>query len=88
MDQILVVAGPTASGKTEYARILAEKHNGELVNYDSVQMYKYLDIGSNKGKLGRHSELSLPPAKAGELQPFDKLRVTINLICHPEFIEG
>jgi tRNA dimethylallyltransferase len=46
-----VVAGPTASGKTDFAVKLAKQINGELINVDSRQIYKYLDIGTNKGKL-------------------------------------
>lgn len=44
-----VVAGPTASGKTDKAINLARRFNGELINVDSRQIYKYLDIGTNKG---------------------------------------
>ncbi len=46
---VIIVAGPTATGKTNYALKLAKKLNGELINADSMQIYKYLDIGTNKG---------------------------------------
>jgi tRNA dimethylallyltransferase len=42
------VVGPTATGKTELAIRLAEELNGEVVNADSVQVYRYFDIGSGK----------------------------------------
>ncbi len=48
MKKILVVAGPTAVGKTEYAIKLAQKFNGEIVSCDSMQLYKFMDIGSAK----------------------------------------
>lgn len=50
MDKIplIVVAGPTASGKTALAVEIAERINGEVISADSVQIYKYLDIGSAK----------------------------------------
>ena len=48
MERILVVAGPTAVGKTEYAVRLAKRYDGEVVSCDSMQLYKYLDIGSAK----------------------------------------
>lgn len=48
--KIIVVAGPTAVGKSEYAIKLAKKYDGEIVSLDSVQVYKYLDIGSAKIK--------------------------------------
>ena len=44
----LVVIGPTASGKTSLSIELAKKYNGEIINGDSVQVYKELDIGSAK----------------------------------------
>ena len=40
--------GPTASGKTEYAIKLAQKLGGEIVSADSMQIYKFMDIGSAK----------------------------------------
>ena len=43
-----IVCGPTASGKTAYGIDLALKNRGEVVNYDSMQVYKYLDIGTGK----------------------------------------
>jgi len=49
--KVHVVAGPTAAGKTDYALALAEKVNGELINIDSRQVYKYMDIGTNKGNI-------------------------------------
>jgi tRNA dimethylallyltransferase len=42
------VVGPTATGKTELAIRLAEELQGEVVNADSVQVYRYFDIGSGK----------------------------------------
>lgn len=45
---IVVVAGPTAVGKTEYALRLAELLDGEIVSADSMQLYRFLDIGSAK----------------------------------------
>jgi tRNA dimethylallyltransferase len=44
----VVVAGPTGSGKSELAVALAERLAGEIVNYDSVQIYRGFDIGSAK----------------------------------------
>jgi len=45
---IYVITGQTATGKTSLALSLAKKHNGELVNFDSRQVYKYLDIITGK----------------------------------------
>jgi tRNA dimethylallyltransferase len=43
---LIAVAGPTGSGKSELALRLAEKLSGEIVNYDSVQVFKYFNIGT------------------------------------------
>ncbi len=48
MNKLLVVCGPTATGKTDLAISLAKKYNGELVSADSRQIYKGLDIGTGK----------------------------------------
>lgn len=45
---LLIVLGPTASGKSELALLLAETFGGEIVGCDSVQVYRGLDIGSAK----------------------------------------
>lgn len=47
-DELLVVVGPTATGKTELAIRLAERLGGEVVGADSVQIYAGFDIGSGK----------------------------------------
>ena len=46
--KIIIVAGPTAAGKTEYAIRIAEAVGGEIVSCDSMQLYKFMDIGSAK----------------------------------------
>ena len=46
--KILVVNGPTASGKTRLAVELALAHNGEVVSSDSMQIYRRMDIGTAK----------------------------------------
>jgi tRNA dimethylallyltransferase len=48
MKKIIVVCGPTATGKSDYAVELAQEINGEIVSADSRQVYKGLDIGSGK----------------------------------------
>ncbi len=48
MSQIIVVAGPTASGKTSTAVALAKRFGGEVISADSMQIYQYMDIASAK----------------------------------------
>lgn len=48
MNKILVILGPTATGKSSLAIELAKKYNGEVISADSRQVYKGLDIGTGK----------------------------------------
>jgi tRNA dimethylallyltransferase len=48
LDQIVVICGPTAVGKTALAVDLARQFNGEIVGADSMQIYRRLDIGTAK----------------------------------------
>ncbi len=48
--KIIVIAGPTASGKSDIAIKLAKKVDGYIINGDSRQVYKYLNIGTAKPK--------------------------------------
>lgn len=48
MNNIICIAGPTASGKTSLAVALAKELGGEVVSCDSMQVYKYMDIGTAK----------------------------------------
>ncbi len=48
MNRVIVIVGPTASGKTNLSIELANKFNGEIVSADSMQIYKYMDIGTAK----------------------------------------
>ena len=48
MDKVIVIVGPTASGKTALSIELAKRINGEIISCDSMQIYKDMDIGSAK----------------------------------------
>ena len=48
MNDIIVIVGPTGIGKTKLSIELAKKLDAEIINGDSVQIYKGLDIGSAK----------------------------------------
>jgi tRNA dimethylallyltransferase len=45
---LVAVAGPTGSGKSDLALAIAAKFNGEVINCDSLQVYRYFDIGTAK----------------------------------------
>ena len=55
-QKLIVVAGPTASGKTRLSIEIAKALNGEIVNADSMQIYKYMNIGSAKPTPKEQSE--------------------------------
>jgi tRNA dimethylallyltransferase len=48
MHPLIAIVGPTASGKSQLALFLAECFHGEIVNYDSVQIFRHIDIGTAK----------------------------------------
>ncbi|MEG0004918.1 MAG: tRNA (adenosine(37)-N6)-dimethylallyltransferase MiaA [Clostridium sp.] len=45
---LVIIAGPTASGKTSLSIEIAKRINGEIISADSMQVYKYMDIGTAK----------------------------------------
>lgn len=62
MDKLLVILGPTATGKTDLGVSLAKKYKGEIVSADSRQVYKGMDIGTGKD-LEESSKLKVQSAK-------------------------
>ena len=73
MKKVLVIVGPTASGKTGLGIKCANKYNGEIISGDSIQIYKGLDIGSAKANkdeqsLARHHLIDIK-------EPFDTYSV-------------
>jgi len=55
---VVVVAGPTAAGKSSLAIDLALRFGGEVVNADSVQVYRFLDIGTAKPSLAERARVA------------------------------
>ncbi|PIR86520.1 tRNA (adenosine(37)-N6)-dimethylallyltransferase MiaA [Candidatus Kaiserbacteria bacterium CG10_big_fil_rev_8_21_14_0_10_43_70] len=58
VKKIIVIVGPTASGKSDLAVAIAKKFNGEIISADSRQVYKGLDIGT--GKITKREMKSVP----------------------------
>lgn len=78
-NKLLVIVGPTASGKSELAVKLAKRFNGEIISCDSRQIYKGMDLGTGKvtGKwkilpFSRHLERSAPEVE-GSLKSKKKI---------------
>jgi len=54
---VIVITGPTAAGKTELAIAIAERFGGEVINADSMQVYRGLDIGTAKPSLQQRARV-------------------------------
>ena len=46
--KLLIILGPTAAGKSEMAVALAAKIGAEIINADSQQVYRYMNVGTGK----------------------------------------
>ncbi|MFY9140128.1 MAG: tRNA (adenosine(37)-N6)-dimethylallyltransferase MiaA [Thermacetogeniaceae bacterium] len=64
---LVVITGPTAVGKSEIAVELALKFNGEIISADSVQLYKYFNIGA--AKLTKEEQKGIPHHLFDILEP-------------------
>ncbi|WP_237049019.1 tRNA (adenosine(37)-N6)-dimethylallyltransferase MiaA [Mogibacterium pumilum] len=71
--KVYVIGGPTAAGKSVVALYLAKRIQGEIVNCDSVQLYKYMDIGS--AKPSQKDMNAVPHHMYGFVDPADDITV-------------
>ena len=67
MIPLIVLTGPTTSGKSKVAFALAKKLNTEIISADSMQVYKYFDIGT--AKPSKEERLSIPHHLIDILEP-------------------
>ena len=74
MNNIICVAGPTASGKTALAVELAKITNGEVVSCDSMQIYKGMDIGT--AKPAPEETQGIPHHMLDVVEPFEDFSVS------------
>ena len=72
---ILVIAGPTACGKTDAAIQVAKKINAEIISVDSMQVYKYMDIGTAKPTLSEQQ--GIKHYMIDELYPDEEFSVAV-----------
>ena len=70
MIPLIVLTGPTTSGKSETALELARKLNTEIISADSMQVYKYFDIGTAKNSASVRQ--SIPHHLIDILEPEDE----------------
>ena len=83
--KIIVICGPTASGKTGLSLVLAEKFGGEIISADSMQVYKNLDIGTAKAT--DEEQQAAPHHLVDFLDPSDPYNVEIFTRLAKEKIE-
>ncbi len=76
VKDIIVIIGPTTSGKTTFSIKLAKKHNGEVISADSRQVYKHINLASGKvtkkemGKVKHHLLDIVDPKKVFTVNDF------------------
>jgi tRNA dimethylallyltransferase len=84
MKKVLVICGPTATGKTDLGLFLAKKFNGELIAADSRQVYTGLDIGTGKMP-GKESGKDLEVIKGSKNWDIDGVKIWMYDVCNPMF---
>lgn len=72
---LVIIAGPTACGKTASSVLLAKKIGGEIISADSMQVYKYMDIGT--AKIREEEKEGVPHYMIDEFMPDDEFNVKI-----------
>ena len=72
---MIVLTGPTAVGKTKLSIALAKAVNGEIISADSMQVYKYMDIGS--AKITPEQMQGVPHHLIDILEPWDEFNVVV-----------
>ncbi len=70
---LIVIAGPTAVGKSELAAELGRRMDGEVISADSMQVYRYMDIGS--AKITREEMLGVPHHMMDCIDPKESMDV-------------
>ncbi len=74
-DPLIILTGPTAVGKTKASIALAKAVNGEIISADSIQVYKYMDIGS--AKITKEEMQGIPHYLIDEKEPDEEFNVTV-----------
>lgn len=72
---LIILTGPTAVGKTELSINLAKAVGGEIISADSMQVYKYMDIGT--AKIEKAQMAGIPHFLVDELMPDEEFNVVI-----------
>lgn len=71
---LIIITGPTAVGKTSISIEIAKKLNGEIISADSMQIYRYMDIGT--AKISRSEMEGIPHYLIDEISPDENFSVS------------
>ena len=82
---LIVLTGPTAVGKTKLSIALAKAVDGEIISADSMQVYKYMDIGS--AKITKEEMEGVPHHLIDVLDPGEDLHLERNQQMAKQAIE-
>lgn len=82
---LLILTGPTASGKTDLSLGLAKALNGEIISADSMQVYRHMDIGT--AKIKKEQMQGIPHYLIDELEPWEEFNVAIFQARCKKYIE-
>ena len=74
MDKVIVITGPTATGKTALGIMLGKQMCGEIVSADSMQVYKHMDIGTAKPTIEERQ--GIPHHMIDVVMPFEEYSVS------------
>ena len=72
---LLIITGPTATGKTKLSIDIAKKINGEIVSADSMQIYKHMDIGTAKPSIEEMQ--GIKHYLIDEIEPYEKFNTAV-----------
>ena len=72
---LIILTGPTASGKTELSVALAKQIGGEIISADSMQVYRHMDIGS--AKVTKEEMDGIPHHLLDVLEPWEDFNVAL-----------
>lgn len=86
MNKLIILTGPTAVGKSKLSIELARKVGGEIISADSMQVYKYMDIGTDKIK--KENMGGVPHHLIDILEPTQEFNVVLFQKLVKEAMEG
>jgi len=84
-EPLIILTGPTAVGKTKASISLAKAVNGEIISADSIQVYKYMDIGS--AKITKEEMQGVKHYLIDEIEPDVEFNVTVFKRLAKKYIE-